>query len=307
MIQLTCPICTNRVRFKDDQAGTMARCPECGDSIRVPGTAVSVERPARSVPKSQDKKGRAPWGIIAAAAVILIVGGVVAVWFAFRSRPVKTIAQPVPETSRAAAQVLPPVTVPVQQSAPVSIAPPKPEPIAERPPVKPPAPPVPDAGEKERRERELERERERERKLAEERKRERDARIQRRVVLLTVGERFDYDAISKSMKAGSFDLTTDQFEMLASQRDLFDPETWRPYFLKVLKRSPFITGFVANMKIQDRKDLDDILIEFSALKGDDFIEAMHLSSRFSQGGLSSLYDEDKQFIRNHPRIFPQLN
>src|SRR6266851_5147344 len=50
MIQTECKGCGQKLKLADDMAGKRARCPSCGDPVKVPGAAAAVSSPERPRP-----------------------------------------------------------------------------------------------------------------------------------------------------------------------------------------------------------------------------------------------------------------
>ena len=63
MIQTECKGCGQKLKLADDMAGKRARCPSCGDPVKVPGASSAVsspERPASSTPPPERPRPAPP-------------------------------------------------------------------------------------------------------------------------------------------------------------------------------------------------------------------------------------------------------
>ncbi len=135
-IEVTCA-CGKTYRFKDDNAGRHAKCPACGEVIRVPGEAPLPQGVPVAMPPKRGMSG-AEKGALVAAAV-----GVVALAIAI---PVLMFRDPKDPRARAAVEPAPP---PSQETAVLETPPPietAPESAASAAPA-PAEPAVPEAPE----------------------------------------------------------------------------------------------------------------------------------------------------------------
>src|SRR5262249_1045079 len=63
MIQTECRGCGQKLKLADDMAGKRARCPSCGDPVKIPGASPAVsspERPASNPPPPERPASTTP-------------------------------------------------------------------------------------------------------------------------------------------------------------------------------------------------------------------------------------------------------
>src|SRR5262249_57111993 len=58
MIQTECKGCGQKLKVPDDMAGKRARCPSCGDPVKVPGASAAASSPERSPPATPPPRPR---------------------------------------------------------------------------------------------------------------------------------------------------------------------------------------------------------------------------------------------------------
>jgi len=143
--------CGKEYHFKDEYAGRRAKCPACGQVVRIPGTR-PAGRPSPHSPLREDRRSRTmELALLGGAGFVVLVGIVLVVYFLFFSGPAPRTprpAAPSPATQQPSAPAsegpVPASGPPAPAAAPAAPASaPASSPTAGPVPPPPPAPPAP--------------------------------------------------------------------------------------------------------------------------------------------------------------------